>query len=172
MFLVDGPSSLNGPFATFLKREYPSTWLTRFDKKSCVKDTDCHHTKWSHCCCKNSSKTHPPLSPPSSTFIQATDACDSKSRGSPESQGTCGKTVTYDSEVGALGRYCERLTTRSHVFDVGAKSWLLPAVIAEARRGPTPQVSNHLEALLEIMTARNQEDRPSFGELLRMIEAL
>ena len=147
---------MNGPFSAYLKRKYPpSIKAARFGNKACVKDSDCRSTKWSHCCCCNSSSVWP---------NGYTDACDSESRGSPESHGTCGKSRT-DEE-----RFCKRLTSRSHVFDVGAKSWLLPAVIAEAKRGPTPHVASHLEALLDLMTVPNQEDRPSFGELMEMIE--
>lgn len=91
--------------------------------------------------------------------------CEAGSTAAPEANGLC---------VRAAEEYhCAPLTSKTHVYDVAAKAWLFPRIIelaAEGRRGHFVARAK-LVALSANMTHPDPDARPSFSELLEMLDA-
>ncbi|KAH8099026.1 hypothetical protein JL720_2000 [Aureococcus anophagefferens] len=63
---------------------------------------------------------------------------------------------------------CAAFDWRVHVYDVAAKSWLLPRII---RMAADRDAAKKLKALAATMTAADPRDRPTFDALLRRLAA-
>jgi hypothetical protein len=62
---------------------------------------------------------------------------------------------------------CERLSEKTHVWDVANRPWLLP-FIAEKATGPA---KSFLLRLIAFASEEDPDKRPDFGELLRRVDA-
>ena len=61
---------------------------------------------------------------------------------------------------------CERLSEKTHVWDVANRPWLLP-FIAEKATGPA---KSFLLRLIAFASEEDPDKRPDFGELLRRVD--
>ena len=81
-------------------------------------------------------------------------ACEPGARGAPESRGTCRRGE------------CMLLSEKTHVFDVANRPWLLPFIAAQASGADW----DLLVTLIRRAGAENPDDRPSFAELVGLID--
>ena len=112
----------------------------------CVKDSDCPATVPQHSC------------PVASLGVRKLDdeaaRCEPGSVGAPEARGKC------------MEETCERLSEKTHVWDVANRPWLLP-FIAEKATGPA---KSFLLRLIAFASEEDPDKRPDFGELLRRVD--
>ena len=108
----------------------------------CVKDSDCPATVPQHSC------------PVASLGVRKLDdeaaRCEPGSRGAPEARGKC------------MEETCERLSEKTHVWDVANRPWLLP-FIAEKATGPA---KSFLLRLIAFASEEDPDKRPDFGDCL------
>jgi hypothetical protein len=81
-------------------------------------------------------------------------ACEPGALGAPESRGTCRDGL------------CMVLSEKTHVFDVANRPWLLPFIAARASGADR----DLLVTLIRRASAENPDDRPSFAELVGLID--
>ena len=83
-------------------------------------------------------------------------SCEPGTRAAPESRGEC-----RDGS-------CTLLSEKTHVYDVANRPWLLPFIYHQAK---DPTTKTFLRLLIRAANRTRPEDRPSFGELVRRINA-
>lgn len=141
--LVDAPKALaRGPMRDLLAG-FPRPHALDSAPRPCAGDADCPASHRSHCCCCDPAPC-------------AKSPCPGGSRGSPESRGVCAK-----------GGNCAPLSSKTHAFDVAARAWALPFIIAEAGRDRRHRATAaFLRDLSQKMTAYNARKRPLLSEAL------
>ena len=88
--------------------------------------------------------------------------------GAPESRGVCG------AEGGSRTRRranCVPITNKTHVYDLGARAWILPRLV-EAAKGESHggRAATLLEDVVRRCTRVEPRDRPTFDDLLALLE--
>ena len=149
IFLVDGPKALtDSAFGvpvvnTYHKTQHP----IENGPHACQKDTDCPATVHQHSC------------PVASLGVRKLDdeeaRCEPGSVGAPEARGKC------------VQKVCERLSEKTHVWDVANRPWLLPFIADKA----TGSVQKFLRSLIAFASEADPDKRPSFEELVKRVDA-
>lgn len=151
IYLIDGPIPLKGPLGKIF-RQYNGGRITKLSNNNhstCNANVDCPSTErlW-HCCCE---------------VPQQPTTCELGSQGSRESNGYCN----------LQKKKCESITSKTHVFDVAGKVWLLPAIINAASKNlknlNAVNAAKNLQSLIPKMTHSDQMQRPSFAVLLGIV---
>jgi len=149
IYLVDGPKALtDSVFGVHVVNTYHKTkHQIENGPHACARDADCPATVHQHSC------------PVASLGVRKLDddeaRCEPGSVGAPEARGKC------------VQKVCERLSEKTHVWDVANRPWLLP-FIAEKATGPTQKF---LESLIAFASEQDPDKRPDFGELLKRVDA-
>jgi hypothetical protein len=153
ILLIDAPDPHGGVVGAFMDENHPAFREQFFpmDGRTCAFDGDCPTTKAFHCCCKQrlGRRLHAGKGDAPPPVICETN------RGAPEAQGRCG----------ADGK-CAPLSSKLAVFDWANRNWILDHVIA---RAPEPEAAL-LRRLKARMSAPDPDDRPTFPELLAMLD--
>jgi hypothetical protein len=138
IFVVDGPDFLPGPFADYVKLSSNGTvpQIRHANRGACTQDSDCPATSCHHSC------------------SCLNRACEHGSVGAPESRGVCIKGT------------CGTIDSKTHVFDVAGRAWLLPVIIKLAEINRCSSAVNQLLAMSISMQNPRKEKRPSFSDLL------
>ena len=66
-----------------------------------------------------------------------------------------------------MQKTCERLSEKTHIWDVANRPWLLP-FIAEKATGPTQKF---LRSLITFASEQDPDKRPTFEELVKRVDA-
>ena len=149
IFLVDGPKALtDSVFGVHVVNTYHKTkHQIENGPHACQKDTDCPATVHQHSC------------PVASLGVRKLDddeaRCEPGSVGAPEARGTC------------VEKVCERLSEKTHVWDVANRPWLLPFIAEKA----TGSVQKFLRSLIAFASEQDPDKRPSFEELVKRVDA-
>lgn len=147
IYQVDGPALHSGPLADAIRKRYPTqtrrhrarvppdaAWVLPPNGR-CTADSECPRTKPFHSCA-------------------LPDACEPGSSGAPETAGKCLRHF----------RKCDGdLGPKVHVYDLAAKAWLFPRIIALAEHDDDKA---KLRGLSNTMLNPRPEDRPSFDDVL------
>ena len=166
VYLVDGPKALAGrsPVADLIAA-MPKPHALDARERACEGDDDCPGTSRQHCCCcphKESTGVMAAECAGRRRLVHHNEhtACADGSRGSPESKGLCNPR-----------KRCVPLSSRTHSFDVGAKTWLLPFLADSADRGKRPRTATFLRHLAANMSYVGPWRRASFSDAIAMLDA-
>ena len=149
IFLVDGPKALmDSVLGVHVVNTYHKTkHQIENGPHACARDADCPATVHQHSC------------PVASLGVRKLDddeaRCEPGSVGAPEARGTC------------VEKVCERLSEKTHVWDVANRPWLLPFIAERA----TGSVQKFLRSLITFASEADPDKRPDFGELLKRVDA-
>ena len=66
-----------------------------------------------------------------------------------------------------MNKVCERLSEKTHVWDVANRPWLLPFIAEKA----TGSVQKFLRSLIAFASEQDPDKRPSFEELVKRVDA-
>ena len=142
VFLIDGPDALSGPlYDVFAARNLPTVYDGPVQK--CSSEDKCPATSPAHCCCGGTS---------------AKTRCEKGAKGAPEAAGGC-----------AAGS-CQRVSAKTHVFDVAAKVWAFPYVLNFVELAPARKLA--LRRLQVWMERPLVGDRPNFTEALAALDGV
>ena len=148
IYLVDGPKALtDSVLGVHVVNTYHKTkHQIENGAHECQRDADCAATVPQHSC------------PVASLGVRKLDEeaarCEPGSVGAPEARGKC------------MEETCERLSEKTHVWDVANRPWLLP-FIADKATGPA---KSFLLRLIAFASEEDPDKRPDFGELLRRVD--
>lgn len=141
VYLVDGPDLLEGPlYDVFCRRNLPTMYTG--PPASCAEDNECPSTSPAHCCCHGST---------------AAMQCEPGTRGAPEAKGACAGT-------------CLRVSAKTHVYDVAAKTWAFPYVLGRVEMPPAKKLA--LRRLQVWMMRPLVNDRPNFTEAIAALDGI
>jgi hypothetical protein len=159
--MIGTPEPLFGEIVAYYRSSYSSSTTSLYqnsNKVPCGSNKDCPSTNFvSHCCRRNT------IAAANHHHQQQhvdNDVCEDDNFPSPESRGICSMKKER----------CLGVTSRTHVFDMGGKNWLLPAIIKEASKGSRNYAAQDLNKLVSLMTHQNPNARIRFSKALDMVK--
>jgi len=162
IYLVDGPAPNSGPIADFARRHFTSghpdgIYVPGGDRPENPdlepgKPWSCEDNTAAMCGRRTYKYHHCPVG-------KSGGYCQDQDDGGP---------LSAPELTECRNGTCAAFDWRVHVYDVAAKSWLLPRII---RMAADRDAAKKLKALAATMTAADPRDRPTFDALLRRLAA-